>query len=375
MGYMELVVDRSDSDKSRSLTPGSVAESSADGDRAPEDIDESLILPGTASTPVSDPRGDLKDLEQLAGLGDESAQSSTSPGNIPVPPAAPHSVLLPLFFGVALTLAIVVTSGIVLFVFFAPPSGGSPLDRALAVLRGPPPNGAISQPSRTLDPAPIAPSDEHWLKPDRSQGISSVPAPLAIEPQQVLADAEAMKGERFGRGFVEVGQLRTELVDAAVLFNHARTAFNVVFFSSPVTPEHASALASPNAGSLETLFAGDNPAALVLAAELSPFGSDCAPLSIRRYRWIAAAPAAKGTSGKTLIDLVRNPNTNDISEFKHIDCTRKAGAILTLQAEGSARASASSATETRASGDVRSASWSVSLRKEIVISHAELPAT
>jgi hypothetical protein len=279
-------------------------------------------------------------------------------------------VLLPLFFGVGLTLAIVVTAGIVLFVFFAPPSGGSPLDRALALLSGPPANRAVSQPSRALDSAPIAPSDEQWLKPDRSGGIASVPVPLAIEPYQVLADAEVMKGERFGRGFVEVGQLRAELTDAVVLFNHARTAFNVVFFSNPVTSEQASALASPNAGSLETLFVSDNPAALVLAAELSPFGSDCAPLSIRRYRWITAAPAGKGKSGKTLIELVRNPNTNDISEFKHIDCTRRAGALFTLQSEGSARASA-----TPSSGDVRSASWSVSLRKEIVIAHAQLPAT
>ncbi len=330
----------------------------------PEGSPPSSPAPSHTPSQKGDPRGDLASLSALSST-DPTENNATPPEssdgsrNIVVQgSSSAHSWLATLVLGFGICVFILLVLGVVAFAVFPPSSGSAFFNRFMPFLSQP------TSSSSTQSPAQTRPDSGTWTNTGENDQVSRedrgfIQRPL-VSAEQVLADAETMRGELYGRGLISVGGVEVAAADALATLDQHRTSLVVALFAQPLTAERTAELLNTPPSSIEQLFGGENPALLVLHAELSPFGSDCSPLSIKRYRWIVGIPGST-----QVIEIARNPNTADLSEFKEIGCVRRTGELFTLKAEGSARAMLPSESGKKLNKAVSRISWSVAVRKEL----------
>lgn len=148
--------------------------------------------------------------------------------------------------------------------------------------------------------------------------IQSVPEQL-LKPEEVLSEAEAMRGPLFGKGYVQTGNDSISVLDAVAMLRRGRTEIEVAFFGALLSEAE-----KVNLQNMETFATSLTPAPLLhIKLALSPFGSDCSLVNVKTYE------IASGT--RKLSKAATDPGA---SELRKISCQRKKGELIELQAEG-----------------------------------------
>jgi len=169
----------------------------------------------------------------------------------------------------------------------------------------------------------IAGSEDPSTRPSAVHERRQPPAEL-LRPEEVLSEAEAMRGPIFGKGFIQSDAVTTSVLDAQALLTKGRTELDVAFFGEKLSDD--------TLAGLESMTSFDNlssPAPLLrMKIALSPFGSDCSLLSVKSYEWTMSPPDGR-TPPFSAKRLGTDPAANEISK---ISCQRKKGEMLELVA-------------------------------------------
>jgi hypothetical protein len=198
-------------------------------------------------------------------------------------------------------------------------------------LGGPKTHFAETAPNFSASENSLAPGSQNRRVPDQF-----------LKPEEVLSEAEMMRGPIYGRGFVQSGSDSVSVLDAQAILRRGRTEIEVAFFGAVLSEEEKTELQS------RETFEGDISPAPLLRAKiaLSPFGSDCSVVNVKSYAVVAGV--------RTLSRIGSDPGA---TELRKLSCQRKKGELLELSFEG-----AFPAENTKGKVGLGESKWSVEAR-------------
>ncbi len=169
--------------------------------------------------------------------------------------------------------------------------------------------------------APLSASTRQRFAENPAPGASRIQAaPVQLlKPEEVLSEAEAMRGPLFGKGYVQSGSDSVSVLDAVAILRRGRTEVELAFFGAELSEEQRTSLQNA-----ETFAQTLTPTPLLrVKIALSPFGSDCTLVGVKNYELVSGSRS-----------LSRVATDSGATELKKISCQRKKGELVELQAEG-----------------------------------------
>lgn len=187
---------------------------------------------------------------------------------------------------------------------------------------------------RSLQVQPTSSSTSHVQEISRSshetQSIAAEPEALAVDPEEVLREAAAMKGARYLEGALGIAETQYLIKGWYPKLLQSKSSIEVAFFDHELSTEEITLFTS-----LPSFKNAELPGMLFLATfEFNPFGSDCSIISLKRYFLTFAAPLL---GGDAQIETSKDATISEVKDIKKISCTRKKDEMFELAMEGAPR--------------------------------------